>query len=692
MKYNHDIDLLKHELKNFLLHKVQSDSLGTADDESSMYYRIDDKHVIYWDGTDYKKLLNEDDATALVGGLQFKQDARVATTVNQRIPQDIKIGGVIQGITLADGDAVLLMGQTNAAENGLWVVGATTQRSPDMNESQKFNNAIIYVVEGDLGGASYRCKTLNPIIDTDPIEFTVFSSGAKQATETVSGIAKISTAVLVQEGIDDKTIVTPLKLKSVTDAIWAELAKLRPAKPAGLAGKVFTVSSYTALRESTGTADECVDSVRPTLTINSFYDGDAGTLVAEIDAVQVGSKVLSVSDDTGTYAALRIVSDVDPYAGQGIGKEGFYKVLTASITPVNDLSLGAHTFRLSHSTTGVSELRTLHVDDPQTVTITDAIVKLPPFATQAEQDANYSWISGVPSIKAGVNIGVTYNIVNAVRRHYSNLYVATVSGAQINTVNQNTPSTPQTTGAIIPGSQNVQVQANRFSDKSLNISIVGYNSKKVPGTVCNIAKVVHIDTVSNESARKISGSGDYPTTFGADWLESDSKRSLKTDLTEELQMLNGLYQRPAGKYDDLEAIVGPDYSSGMGTGYRWVTFKLAGISNKSGFILTFNGTQGTWSGTGGNITSGIIIRSKVEGAGGTPYWMDCNAPYDGVSNPGSAPNGDPANNAMVADTNSTYVIKKVTFGKVTRTGDLYVRIGLPDASTKKFASVTITSY
>lgn len=43
------------------------------------------------------------------------------------------------------------------------------------------------------------------------------------ATETVAGIAEIATTAEVTDGIDDDKIVTPLKLKEVTEEILAQL-------------------------------------------------------------------------------------------------------------------------------------------------------------------------------------------------------------------------------------------------------------------------------------------------------------------------------------------------------------------------------------------------------------------------------------------------------------------------------------
>ena len=116
----------------------------------------------------------------------------------------------------------------------------------------------------------------------------------------------------------------------------------------------------------------------------------------------------------------------------------------------------------------------------------------------------------------------------------------------------------------------------------------------------------------------------------------------------------------------------------MGSGVRWVTFNPTSVNNASAFTLTFNGAQNF----AGVETTGIQIYAKVEGVTG---WIDCNASYPGVGNPSA--NGDPA----LIFGSSTATIKRVTFGAVTRTGTLYIRIGLPAGSNKKFSSISVGS-
>lgn len=467
---------------------------------------------------------------------------------------------------------------------------------------------------------------------------------------------------------------TPTTLISdATDETNLILAKLAPAKPPNLSTKTISLNSqYTAKEAGTNISRTTVtDVIRPQIsTVTSFYDGDNGTLSAEIDATVEGSIVLTTASQAGTYGALVVTADVDYYAGQP-GKEGFWRALSAYILPTSDLAYGVHTYQMKHTTTGNTNLLYLYVDNPTTVTISSETKDLS-FATT-------SYVSGVPTLSSGSQIKFDFTINSAVGKFFNATKIADVTGSNVSTLN----IAPDVAGyaenaTIAITAATVTVNSSTYSE-SPSVSIRGYNSKSVAGTLKSVTLGSRIDTVSNETVRKTSGSGQYPSSgYGSTF---DSSLSLKTVYTEELQMLNGSYQRPAAvNYSGNLPVAGPDYSSGMGVDDRWVTFVHGtSLSNASAFTITISGASGSWSGV---ETSGIKIYAKVEGA---TNWIDCNSAYPGVGSPVN--NGDPA----LVFGSSTIYSKRVTFGSTPRSGILYVRIGLPSGSDKKFTSVSIGS-
>jgi len=119
---------------------------------------------------------------AVKQALDIKDSVRVATTANITIASDLNVGDTIDGITLADGDRVLVKDQSTGSENGIYVAGATPVRSGDANTSAEVTPGMfVFVEEGTANGDNgFVLTTDAPItLDTTSLTFTQFS-GAGQ--------------------------------------------------------------------------------------------------------------------------------------------------------------------------------------------------------------------------------------------------------------------------------------------------------------------------------------------------------------------------------------------------------------------------------------------------------------------------------------------------------------------------------
>ena len=462
------------------------------------------------------------------------------------------------------------------------------------------------------------------------------------------------------------------KCSNAFDDINELLLKLLPSKPLDLSMiPLLFNNTYQAREESSGAVhDPVTDDTTPTAHAYNFYDGTDGDLSCEIDIVSHGLITLTQGDDTGiSNDYLTITDDSDPYLGQS-GKEGFWMQLTATITPSIPLSYARHDYDMTHSKSGTASAY-IWVDNPVTATLNTLASSLPASCSK--------YISGVPSLDTGDVIGFTCNLLHAVGKHYHMNYVATIA-SPFTSSTQFDPAVAPAENATIAVNDNVAVINNVYSE-NIPLTITPYNSKEA------CASSVHqtgarVDTVSSE-IRVRSGSGQYPAhgVTAADFGDTyDSTYTLKTaPYDTELQLLNGQFQRPTGNYSSNLPTAGPDYSTGMGTSDRFVTFQSINITNKSGLNIVFNNTSGTWSGV---ETSGIEIHVRVDGATG---WLDGNTSYPGV--------GSPVNDGDLAMVygSSTTTQKRITFGPTVRTGTVYVRITLPNGSDKKFGNLTITA-
>lgn len=89
---------------------------------------------------------------ALANGLTFHKACRVVASTNQATLSGLL---TIDGVTLAAGDRVLLVGQTTASQNGPWVAAATTWSRPtDWAGSTTLGEGAYFLIDPD--GTSYK--------------------------------------------------------------------------------------------------------------------------------------------------------------------------------------------------------------------------------------------------------------------------------------------------------------------------------------------------------------------------------------------------------------------------------------------------------------------------------------------------------------------------------------------------------
>ena len=382
--------------------------------------------------------------------------------------------------------------------------------------------------------------------------------------------------------------------------------------------------------------------------------------------------MLSTGSDVGTYSQLQITVDNDPYAGQA-GKSGFWTQLQARLN-ASLLAVGLHTAQLIHTTTGTSTLP-FYVDAPGTPTNTGA---------SAIGSGTGRYVSGVPSLNTGDTLTVSSTWSGVVGSHYNQTRIISAdSTVAVSPANAPLPGTPPGAGSSVSAAIALSIGSNRLSPNAV-AAITGYNSKGGT-TLYNLNTGVRVDTISTESARSKSGTGQFPTKgsggslFGDAYASSDSLATNK-----ELQVIGGNYQYPpAVDYTGNLPTAGPNYSGltpdSFGS-YRWATFNLGAKAAVSSVTFNIIGSSGFGSSA---LVSGLYLQVLVDGAAPTSGWVDANAAYPGVGSPTA--NGD----AALDVANSTATTKRVTFGTAPKTGNVWVRIGIPSGSAKTFNSITI---
>ncbi len=128
---------------------------------------------------------NQDAATkayvdALLQGFAWKDDVRVASTANVNVASP---GTTIDGVTLANGDRVLLKNQTAAAENGIYVFNGSAvpmTRAGDADTAGDVQAMTVFVNEGTANNDTAWTMTTNaPItLGTTGLTFVKAYGGA----------------------------------------------------------------------------------------------------------------------------------------------------------------------------------------------------------------------------------------------------------------------------------------------------------------------------------------------------------------------------------------------------------------------------------------------------------------------------------------------------------------------------------
>src|SRR3990167_6796982 len=96
-------------------------------------------------------------------------DVRAATTANITIATALNNGDSLDGLTLADGELVLVKNQTTASQNGIYTVSAAPARATGFDTWDEHVGAILNVQEGTVNaGLSYRnTNNTGGTLDTD---------------------------------------------------------------------------------------------------------------------------------------------------------------------------------------------------------------------------------------------------------------------------------------------------------------------------------------------------------------------------------------------------------------------------------------------------------------------------------------------------------------------------------------------
>lgn len=233
-------------------------------------------------------------ADSIAEGLHIHPSVVAATTANLSISTDLEPGDVVDGVTLAEGDRVLVKSQTNAAQNGIYVVQASgaALRAADFNEPQEVDGGdFVFVTGGTLYDNTGWVQTTTNVVTvgTDPIEFTQFSG----AGTYVAGVGIAITGNSIAADFDDVAAKVHTHLLADVTDITATAAELNV-----LDGITATVDELNILDGVTAIASELniLDGATLTTTELNYVDGVTSAIQTQLDGKSSTSHTHALDD------------------------------------------------------------------------------------------------------------------------------------------------------------------------------------------------------------------------------------------------------------------------------------------------------------------------------------------------------------------------------------------------------------
>lgn len=254
---------------------------------------------------------------AVKTGLDVKQSVRAATTAPGTLATAFANESVVDGVTLATGDRILIKNQTDASENGIYVVNASgaPTRAADANSNAEVTAGMFtFVAEGTANADSGWVLTTNDAITlgTTELVFAQFS-GAGQVTAG-DGLTKTGNTLDVGTASTSRIVVNANNI---------DLAEVTRTDGSGTAGVNFIQSFTTdAYGRVTGTTTADVrDATTSTKGVASFSSNTFSVSSGAVDVKTGGISNSQLANDSITVTS-----------GTGVTVSGSPVALGGSVT------------------------------------------------------------------------------------------------------------------------------------------------------------------------------------------------------------------------------------------------------------------------------------------------------------------------------------------------------------------------
>jgi hypothetical protein len=137
-------------------------------------------------------------------GMAWKEPCRVATTASITISTALNSGDTIDGVTLADGDRVLVKDQATGSQNGIYIAGTTPARAYDMDQdgttsvvAEEIAGAFVWVIAGTANAQTlwFTTNVAGGTLGSTTITFSEFTGGGGTTITTKDEGSTLSSTV-----------------------------------------------------------------------------------------------------------------------------------------------------------------------------------------------------------------------------------------------------------------------------------------------------------------------------------------------------------------------------------------------------------------------------------------------------------------------------------------------------------------
>ena len=277
-------------------------------------------------------------------GLSVKGSVRASSTGNVNIA-DLDAGQALDGVTLAQGDRVLLKNQTTASENGIYIINADgnpATRAPDMAASSEAAGIFTFVEEGSTHADSgFICTTddATDTVGTHNLTFVQFS-GAGQID---AGAALTKTGNQLNVAVDDSTIeVSGDALRIKASGVTSNEIATNAVGSDELADNAVDTAAITDLNVTTGKiADNAVTAAKlADDAVDTASIVDANVTLAKIQNVSANSLLVRDANSAGVLTELAL-ANTQIMVGDGAGMSAVSLSGDVTMTNTGEVTIAA---------------------------------------------------------------------------------------------------------------------------------------------------------------------------------------------------------------------------------------------------------------------------------------------------------------------------------------------------------------